>query len=96
MKKRSDDERAAFERCHRRPACQAKISPYCTGRNEHAHHRQMESQGGPTVDDNLLACCSACHWHIHNVMPRRTEDCRGSEDLGLIIPSWAEVLPWIG
>lgn len=88
-KQRTAEERAAFERCHRRVGCQAKISPRCNGTNQHAHHRQFESHGGPTTDDNLLACCSPCHWHIHNVMSRST-----AVELGLIIPSWAEVTPW--
>lgn len=88
-KQRTADERAAFERCHRRPACQMQIAPLCSKRNEHAHHRQMESQGGPTTDDNLLACCRYCHWHVHNVMSRVD-----AVAAGFIIPSWADVTPF--
>lgn len=88
-KVRTAEERAAFERCHRRPACQAKISPRCNGRNQHAHHRQFEGQGGPTTDDNLLATCDMCHWWIHNVISRAE-----AVERGFIIPSWAEVTPW--
>lgn len=56
---------AAYAECRRRSRCQAQIPEVCTGRNEHAHHIRLRSQGGPTTSDNLLACCHACHTHIH-------------------------------
>lgn len=85
------DEQAVYARCHRRVGCQMRVSPRCTKRNDHAHHRQMKSQGGPTTDDNLLACCWLCHWHVHNVMSRVD-----AVAAGFIIPSWAEITPFTG
>lgn len=59
-------ERAAYAECHRRPRCEATIPGVCTGANEHAHHRRLRSQRGPTTSDNLLAVCNACHTWIHH------------------------------
>ena len=55
----------AYAEAHRRPGCQARIDGVCTGRNEHAHHRRLRSQCGPTTSEALLAVCLACHDHIH-------------------------------
>lgn len=65
MKRLQADERAAYAECHRRPWCQARIDGVCTGRNEHAHHRRLRSQLGPTSFENLLAVCLKCHTWIH-------------------------------
>ena len=82
-----DDERAAYERCHRRKGCEAKVAEGCRDRNEHAHHRQMRSQGGPTNDVNLLAVCNACHTWIHG-HPEK------SYEAGLLVPSWSDPVEW--
>lgn len=49
----------------------------------------MRSQHGRTELDNLIACCDACHWVIHNPPPRTAT--RWSYRHGLLVPSW---MPW--
>lgn len=78
-------EKAAYERCHRRLGCEAGIVGVCRRRNEHAHHRQMRSQRGPTVDENLAGVCRPCHDFIH-AHPN------WSYRHGLLVPSWADYL----
>lgn len=81
------EELAALERCHRRKGCAAHIAPDCRDRNEHAHHRKLLSQGGPTNDVNLLNVCSRCHLWIHDNVAEATER-------GLIVPSWFGPAEW--
>lgn len=45
--------------------CEIKISPECTGKYEHSHHRKMRSQGGTDRVENILGLCSHCHAWIH-------------------------------
>jgi hypothetical protein len=61
----SSEAAQAYAECHRRPRCQAAVAAGCSGRNEHAHHKQLRSQQGPTTSENLLAVCLNCHEWIH-------------------------------
>jgi hypothetical protein len=81
------DDAAAYDRCHARPECEAKVAEGCTGRNEHAHHRQLRAHGGKATDVNLLALCLRCHQHVH-ANPQE------SYELGLLVPSWADPEEW--
>ena len=50
-------------------ACQARFSPTCSGRADHAHHIIRRSQGGPDEAWNLLGVCGhpgGCHDRIHS------------------------------
>jgi hypothetical protein len=76
-------EAAAYAECHRRWGCAAKVSEDCTGRNDHAHHRQLEGQGGPTTPRNLLNVCWPCHIWIH-------ANPADSYLLHLLVPEWAD------
>lgn len=48
-----------------------------------AHHRVLQSQGGPDVLSNLSALCRRCHGWVHT---HRVE----SELAGFIVPSWQD------
>jgi hypothetical protein len=74
---------AVYAECHRRWGCAAKVCEDCRERNEHAHHRQMRSEGGPTTPRNLLNVCRPCHDWIH-AHPA------ASYELRLLVPSWAD------
>lgn len=80
-------EAAAYARCHKRLGCGARCAPGCTDRNDHAHHRLMRSQGGPTTDVNLLNVCRPCHTWIHD-HPQE------SYALGLLVPSRFDPAEW--
>lgn len=45
--------------------CEARVSPRCSGRGTHVHHRQLRSQGGTNDVENLLDVCVSCHSFIH-------------------------------
>lgn len=45
--------------------CEAAVSPNCSARGTHVHHRRMRSQGGRNDLDNLLDVCLWCHSWIH-------------------------------
>ena len=81
------DELAALERCHRRKGCAAHCAPDCSDRNEHAHHRKLRKQLGPTDDVNLLNVCSPCHTWIHHHVAE-------AQAVGLLVPSWADPSDW--
>jgi hypothetical protein len=80
------DDAAAYDRCHAREGCAARIAPDCTGRNDHAHHRQLRRKGN-TIDANLLPVCANCHGWIHH----HPKDCYLN---GLLVPSWADPEEW--
>ena len=44
--------------------CEA-MTPVCSCRHEHTHHRRLRSQGGGHDAANLLAVCRPCHDYIH-------------------------------
>lgn len=53
-------------RARARGQCEAAVSPDCTGRGVHAHHKAAKGAHGR--DDslsNLLYVCHRCHDHIH-------------------------------
>jgi hypothetical protein len=81
------DDAAAYDRCHARPECEAKVAEGCTGRNEHAHHRKLRSQGGKADDVTLLPVCMVCHGHIHRHPAESYLN-------GLLVPSWADPEEW--
>lgn len=41
------------------------VSPVCTGRGHHVHHRRRRSQGGRDVLEDVRLSCSACHGYLH-------------------------------
>lgn len=45
--------------------CETSFDGGCTGAGEHVHHRQMRSQGGKNIIENLLDSCAHCHRRIH-------------------------------
>lgn len=45
--------------------CEARISPQCTRRPEHWHHRQLRSGGGRHEVVNGIGICHECHGWIH-------------------------------
>lgn len=63
--------------------CESGMSPDCTGRAVHSHHRKMRSQGGTDEDANLLRVCASCHGEIHN-HPEK------SYNLGQLVKSYRE------
>jgi hypothetical protein len=63
--------------------CEARATPDCTGRAEHAHHVKLRSRGGSNDPANLLAVCEPCHSWIHGHPDEATEQ-------GLMRPSWHE------
>jgi hypothetical protein len=75
-----------YARVHSNPWCQARIPGVCTGRTQHAHHRQLRRPDN-TVDENLLAVCggvpAGCHEfiHAHPEWARRH---------GLLVSKWAD------
>ena len=49
----------------RGPFCEARVSPSCTGRADHPHHKLMQSQGGKHDRETAMLVCAACHSFIH-------------------------------
>lgn len=61
-------------------ACELR-TPVCTGRQQGLHHLRKASQGGRTVEGNVLLSCNACNtWCEDNPARART--------MGLVIMSW--------
>lgn len=55
----------------------------------HLHHRKLRSQGGTDDPDNLIPLCNGCHETIH-------ANPEWAMEHGLIVPSYAKILPWFG
>jgi predicted restriction endonuclease len=72
--------------------CIARVSAGCTPtwpqRAVHGHHRKRRSQGGPDTAVNVIPVCSPCHEWVHSFVDK-------SIMLGLLIPSWAELTPYV-
>lgn len=62
------------------------IGPTCTGRAVHRHHRKMRSRGGTDNPVNLVACCLACHNHVH-------ANPRDASERGFLLHSWEDETP---
>ena len=64
-----------------RGRCEAGVSPDCTGRGEHLHHKLMRSQGGADIAANVIDLCLPCHTHVH-ANPKQ------SYELGYLAHAW--------
>ena len=70
-------------RCEPGP-CESGMSPDCTGRAVHAHHRKLRSQGGGDEDANRLNCCPNCHLAIHAKVEM-------AYNMGQLVHSWQDL-----
>lgn len=47
-------------------ACEIRVSPYCSGRMDHAHHCcPADRDRGVHDPERGLGLCAACHAHVH-------------------------------
>jgi hypothetical protein len=69
--------------------CEIRISPDCSGKAEHEHHRYLRSQGGTGHVENIICVCAFCHNFIHAHV-------EVSEIMGWIVISWEDPVekPW--
>lgn len=63
--------------------CESMNFPYCTGRAEQLHHRQLRSQGGEHTVENIIAVCAADHSRFHR-------EVREAQSQGWIVRSTQE------
>jgi 5-methylcytosine-specific restriction endonuclease McrA len=61
--------------------CEARIPSICTGRASEVHHVKSRARGGSHNPDQLLDCCSRCHFWI-------TTNPRSAHQMGFLKHSW--------
>jgi 5-methylcytosine-specific restriction endonuclease McrA len=61
--------------------CEARIPSICTGRASEVHHVKSRARGGSHNPNQLLDCCSRCHFWI-------TTNPRSATQMGLLKHSW--------
>ena len=63
--------------------CESGMSPDCTGRAVHLHHRKLRSQGGTADPSSTMKVCAFCHGAIH-ASPAK------SYAMGQLVKSWQD------